>query len=216
MTRGTWLIVRHTKGFKRCVDNVMRRPIYRVVLSLTMIFAGLFGCALEPQQITIEPKFYVARENVGNQRPIRLRAVDARSKQELGSRGFNSGKSTLSVANDFIENVSVGGQQALRQLGFMVTEDSMAPVQFTIMVKQLDYEVSEAAVIYDISLNAKVEIAVSHKGRLFRAVYRTHSNNKFAAPPSLEKNHQLVNQVLSRALTNAFNDPELRAFLLIR
>lgn len=185
-------------------------------LFLIVVSVGLMGCALESQRVIIEPTFYVAQENIGNDRLVRLRTVDARDTQEIGSRGFNTKKSTISVANDFTVQISADSTHALQQLGFVVTEDSMAPVQFTVAVKQLDYKVSEAAVIYDISLNAEVLISVAHRGRLFRAVYRTHSNNKFAAPPALQKNQQLINQVLSRALTNAFNDPELRAFLLIR
>lgn len=192
--------------------------LMRFLTTYTTLFvlSGLSGCALEPQQVTVTPAFYVAGDPIGQQEPVFLRVIDARPNAIVGSRGYNPAKSAISVSNDFTSHIQVHAEKALKQLGFVVTEHRSAPLQLTVSVKKLDYRVASAAVIFDVYLNAEVAVTVADNGRFFRAAYRTNANNKFAAAPSAEKNEQLINQVLTRALSNAFNDEALRQFLAKR
>ena len=172
----------------------------------------LGGCAKSPQQVEVSPRITVSGSLAHVQKPISVRVYDERSGAKIGSRGgVYSETSTLSTGENFALSIRSAVELALRQMGLKVTDSEDTP-QFQVMVEQLKYTVPEGF-ISQVHLQAVVRVSVVNGDQTFTGRYRSDIKQKLVAAPSDQKNVELVNQVLNDALSRAFRDDELKAFL---
>ncbi len=184
------------------------------VLSVFIVSCGfLTGCALSPQQIDVSPKVSVTQQDRHFNGELHVNVIDNRSSPSLGSRGGVYSQ-TDKIVTDADTSLSIQSsvELALRQMGFTITDAESAPT-LTVYLDRLTYHVPDKAYITKIDLNAQVRVVVVSHGQKFNGNYESELSQRVFAAPSEDKNKALVNQVLSDALTRAFNDQGLKTFL---
>jgi uncharacterized lipoprotein len=176
-------------------------------------FSLLAACAYSPQQITINPIIDIAGEDYGNGRAVTIAVEDGREVKVLGSRGgVYKDTSTITVANSLTGAIARAAEAKLAVQGFN-TNDDTASTQLKIIVEELIYDVPEQSVGKKVSLTAVLKVIASSGNETYSGRYKSNSEQQTVVTPSMNRNQEMVNDLLSDTLTRLFSDPKLKAFL---
>ena len=181
-------------------------------LLLSVVLVTLAACAYSPQQITINPRIDIAGESYGNGRAISVLGEDGRENPVLGTRGgIYKDTSTITLSNDLVQAMVGAAKAKLATQGFNVNSDQ-PNATLTLVVDQLSYDVPDG-LPKTIDLKCALRVVAQSGGETYTGRYTTGSNLKTVMTPSMARNEELVNKLLSDTLVRAFSDPKLIAFL---
>lgn len=182
-------------------------------LVLTFVLIWVSACAYSPQQITLQPRIETGGESYGNGRSVAVSSVDERANPILGTRGgLYKETSVISIANDMNEAIVRATQAKLATQGFNVNS-SQSDANLTVVVEALSYDIPDQKVIKKVDLRCVIRIDVEAGNEHYTGRFRTSSEQQTVVSPGMERNEQMVNQLLSDTLARAFSDPKLKAFL---
>ena len=171
------------------------------------------ACAYSPQQITVKPVVDMTGENYGKGRSVSVSAEDARVNKTLGSRGgLYKETSIITIANDMPQAVANAARAKLATQGFNVNSDD-SNASLNVVIEELSYDVPEQSVVKKIDLKCVMRVEAKSGGESYTGRYRTTSEQQSMTTPNMERNQQMINQLLSDTLMRAFTDEKLKAFL---
>ncbi len=179
-----------------------------------LLCMALGGCALSPQTVDLYPEAKVSAQPADTHTPIQLQALDARPSVIVGSRGgVYAETSLISTAIDLPQRLRAAAAAALSLKGYDAIS-AQAPLQLRLYLDELSYQVPPGELVTQIDLNAGVRIVAERvDGQRFTGRYRASEQLKVAKAPGTERNQELLNAIISAALTRAFDDPRLYQFL---
>lgn len=180
---------------------------------LMMAVLLLGGCAMSPQLVEVNPRVALGAQQEKLSGRVNVTVYDDRTSRSLGSRGgVYSDTNRISTTDNFPLSVRSAVELALRQAGMVITDAAEAP-QFQVYVDTLSYRVPEGGYVNQVDLKAAVRVVVKNGAHRFNGRYSSDYTQKQMTLPSDEKNEELINKVLSDALSKAFYDQELARFL---
>ncbi|ERP86882.1 hypothetical protein Q670_04670 [Alcanivorax sp. P2S70] len=186
----------------------------RAVLLLTLS-AAFAGCALSPQSIDVQPVADVEAANIGQNKPVLVYAVDSRDQLAFGTRGgVYKETSLVQPANDVKTAVEEAVRKGLQTQGFNAFNPGEDATRLEVRLEQLDYVPEEGSVVNSVTLTLTLEGVASRGEITHTGTYRSSVKHDLPLTPSAKRNGEMVNAILSGAITRMLNDPEMQAFLV--
>ncbi len=188
----------------------------RLIVSCLMIATlTLTGCALSPQVIELTPKPAVAQQNVGNNAAVQITANDARGDDAFGTRGGIYGKTSLiRPASEIAPILLAATQKGLQAQGFNAYNPTGDAISLDVSLKQLSYVPEAGSVVNNVEVKALIEATARNAaGDEYIGRYMTGNNYEQPITPSANRNQEMLNEVLERALAKMLSDPKLLSFL---
>lgn len=175
----------------------------------------LFGCALSPQQISLQPEIVVEPRDYGHQHGIIVETVDKRANDILGVRGgVYKDTSIIQLENAFSKAITTEVMTTLTSWGFAPVEKSSQKLPlFTLSIDDIAYETNDRKVANKVTTTIKASLEVSWGSKRYTGQYSAAQSSTFVKTPSERANTKLVNSLASAVLQQVFDDPGLAAFL---
>ncbi len=196
------------------VTGMVRRLVFLKELFASLLLVGvLSGCALSPQNVTLAPDVKPAASSVKLSGPITVTVYDERLTPWLGTRGgvYND-SNRIGVANNLQDAVRTSVERALQELGMQTVSSSESP-QFQIYIDTLSYRVPTSSYVSKVDLKASVRVIAREGSEFYQGGYAAEDNRRVLKAPSDEENAQMINDILSKAIGRAFEDPGLMRFM---
>lgn len=192
----------------------MRMSGLRAVLMATMTLLALAGCALSPQQLTIQPVLPLDTDVWGRPVPLSVTAEDRREEPVLGSRGGVYGEtSTLTIRNDLGMAIVRAANGYLATQRFQINATERDATRLRIVVEELSYSTPDSRIGQETRLVAVLRAEAERGDERLAGRYRSEAEYRTITRPNAEHNTRWVNQLLSDTLQRMFADPRLREFL---
>lgn len=180
-----------------------------------LILAGgmlaLSACGIVPQNAVITPQVNVAKTASGGNSPVVLQVVDERPGTMIGNRAPMGAEVRLADVTPVIEP---------RIRDALVTND-FRPVGATeaaeraLKVEVRAVELKSAAGFFTGGYfpSAAFKVVATNKGQTFDRLYRAEQESRSVVVNAEDRNNRLLSEVVSKALSDLVNDPELMGFL---
>lgn len=180
----------------------------------TVLSVLLSACAYSPQQIIIDPAIDLKSENYGAGRPVNVSVEDVRENKVLGSRGGIYEKTSLiTIKNNLTEAIAGAARAKLATQGFNVNSDDQNAAAVKIKIEKLSYDLPKDSMMKKVSLESILSVEASMGGESYTGRYKTNSERQTVITPTMGRNQEMVNTLLSDTLVRLFSDPKLKAFL---
>jgi uncharacterized lipoprotein len=178
-----------------------------------MYLSLLSACAYSPQQITIDPLIASDNERYGGGREVVVSVEDSRAVKELGSRGGAYKETSLiTIDNNLADAIKRAAEEKLSAQGFNVNSSAGDAASVIITIEQLTYDVPEQSVGKKVMLEAGLKVNVAAGDESYAGTYKSASERQTVVTPSMEKNEEMINSLLSDTLLRLFSDPKLKDF----
>ncbi|GGX96237.1 lipoprotein [Litchfieldella qijiaojingensis] len=185
-------------------------------LWLLMALLLLTACT-SPHYLQPNPKVTADIPQAGGGQQVTVNVVDGRESEVLGTRsGAAMSTATITVyAHDLIPKLQAQAEQAVRQMGFTPTTESVeGRPSLTLTLTRLGYERGDSQPVLG---NARLEVVfrsvAKNDGYTYTGTYTSRREQSYAIRPNREDNTNMVNELLSDGLNRAFRDPELGRLL---
>jgi uncharacterized lipoprotein len=181
-----------------------------------VIIIALFStaCAYSPQQITVNPQVDMTAEDYGNGRAVNVVVEDSRANKSLGSRGgIYKDTSLITISNSLTDAITRAAEASLAVQGFTVNSNDPNAATIKIIVDELSYDVPEQSVGKKVLLAAVLKLEATASGESYSGKYKTNSDRQTVVTPTMGRNQNMINTLLSDTLNRLFSDPKLKAFL---
>ncbi len=186
----------------------MKNIIILIAVSL------LVACAYSPQQITINPDVDTSAEDYGRGRPVHVVVEDGRAVKELGSRGgVYKETSLITIGNSIVEAITGAAEARLAVQGFNTNSIDADTATVKIIIDTLSYDTLEQSVGKKVKLNAILKLEMTAGNEIYTGQYKSSTERQTVVTPSMERNEEMVNAILSSTLNRLFSDPKMKAFL---
>ncbi len=184
------------------------------IVAVLLALLGLGGCALSPQTVDLSPQAELKATTPINRQAIQLQALDARPSVIVGSRGGVYAESSLIRTDlELPAQLRAAAAAALSLKGFDASAERQ-PLSLRLYLDELSYRVPAGDYVTQVDLASTLRIVAERSdGQRFQGRYRATEQLRVAKAPSSGRNEELLNQVISAALTRAFDDPRLYQFL---
>ncbi|HVY05307.1 MAG TPA: YajG family lipoprotein [Burkholderiales bacterium] len=179
------------------------------------ILAMIQGCALQPQNVRIDPRFDLGREQTGDARTIGVAVSDARPTSKLGEVGDpNREMVDVSVSQDPSPAIYSRVSDALSGIGYKVAPyaEGVEP-SLKIEIASLKLESDKRAFDFLTTLHAEVAAQVENGRSHFERRYTINQSMNSAGPIYINDSTRLVNDAVSAALKDMLSDQQLLAAL---
>lgn len=183
-----------------------------LLLSLSAAFAG---CALSPQSIDIQPVASVKSTNIGQNQPVQVLAVDSRDQLAFGTRGgVYKETSLVQPANDVKTAIEGAVRQGLQEQGFNAFNPSAEATRLEVRLEQLDYVPEQGSVVNTVTISLMLIGEASRPEASYTGTYKSSIKHDLPMTPSANRNQEMINDILSAAITRMLEDPKMQNFLL--
>ena len=189
------------------------KSLLRISLVGALLLLG--GCALSPQQLTIQPMLPLNGDAWGRGVPLTVTGEDRRSDPVLGSRGGVYGEtSTLTISNDLGLALARAAKGYLATQGFQINHADSSAARLHIVVDELRYEAPDEKIGRETRIVAVLRAEATRGGDSLTGRYQSRAEYRSVTRPDAADNTRWINQLLAETLQRMFADPELRQFLL--
>ena len=191
------------------------KKIIRAGLPGLVLLAIVQGCTLTPQNLHLDPVIDVTGLPVTSDTLIGLYVTDSRSTKKLGEVG-DPNKEMLDVTldEDFTVLLTERLTQALETRGFSVVPDSGAMTRsIAVNINSLVLNSVKRPLDFETELKAEVSAAAHNSNEIYDRTYYVRTYRISAGPPYEKHSNQLVNDAVSKALTDMLNDDRLLEML---
>ncbi|MCK0155235.1 YajG family lipoprotein [Alcanivorax sp. S6407] len=186
----------------------------RAALLLTLS-AAFTGCALSPQSITVQPAAKVQTTNIGQNQPVMVLAVDSRDQLAFGTRGgVYKETSLVQPANDVKTAIEEAVRQGLQKQGFNAFNPGTDATSLEVRLEQLDYVPEQGSVVNSVTISLVLVGEASRPDVGYTGTYKSSIKHDLPITPSANRNQEMINEILSAAITRMLEDPKMQNFLL--
>jgi uncharacterized lipoprotein len=192
-------------------------PAQRLFLPLFAAAAiTLSGCAVQPQNIALDPPLQVAQSQAGQGKVVQLAVRDARPRKTLGMVGDLEGKyAPVSIDNDFSSTVYQRISAALQRQGFKVQPTpSNDDRRLDVEVREVEYQSLKEGLTYKTEGKAAIAAIARSGDSRYERIYRAGETRTSPTVPSAEQNTKAVNNVVAMTLEDMLNDDKMTAVLV--
>lgn len=195
----------------------MRSAKLTICLAWLMGILLLVGCAQSPHYLQVNPQVSENLPQAGSGQSVTVTVVDGRESSVLGTRsGAAMSSDTISVeAYSVIPKLQAQAEAALARMGFTpTTQAATGRPSLTLTLVQLSYaQADDRPLLEKANLLARLQAKVTNDRQTYTGTYTAKREQQYAVKPSRDSNTRMVNDLLSRALNRAFNDPEVGSLL---
>lgn len=185
----------------------------KVIIS-AVLSVLLSACAYSPQQINISPVIDLVSESYGAGRPVNISVEDARENKTLGSRGgIYEETSLITLKNSLTEAIASVTRAKLATQGFNVNSNDPDAAAVKIKIEKLSYDLPKDSIGKKVMLESILSVEASLGGENYTGRYKTNSERQTVITPTMGRNEEMINTLLSDTLVRLFSDPKLKAFL---
>ena len=176
----------------------------------------LSACALSPQTVIVNPELStVTASTASSDSRLSLEVADPRASTIIGQRG-GVYKTTSDIRTD--ANMTSSLRQKLAaafiNIGYeVVPAEASAKARLLVEVVELKYTANEEELINNIETKVVIRATCQKGSEQYASTYRVTHNKEVIKAPSEEKNAELVNGVIAKALDKLLSDEELIAFI---
>ncbi|HKQ26666.1 MAG TPA: YajG family lipoprotein [Burkholderiales bacterium] len=185
------------------------------VVAVFGVVATILGCALQPQNLRIDPPVKVTESAIGNSKIIGLEVSDARTDKKLGEVGDPNTKMVdVSVEEDPSPAVYERLQEALGKLGFSVAPHSDATERtLQVQIRSLELKSVKTPFTFETELRAALGAHAANGPEYYDRQFNVRTRRDGAAPPFEKDSNLLVNTAVSQALEDMLADDQLLELL---
>lgn len=186
----------------------------RRVLVVALLGLAAGSCAREPQVVFISPELAGPPDRIAQQPRVDLAVRDGRATPVIGSRGGTIDElATIKTKGDITPALAAEIAEELVEQGYVVVSPGdAADVKLVITLEDLTYETG-GSVLTEIKVSATVGVESTKGDRTMTSRYRANHREEFATAPGKEKNSELINMIVGKALDRMLADEELREFM---
>ncbi len=183
-----------------------------IILIATVI---LSGCAFTPENITLNPKVNLKKQNLGQGKKVEVQVIDERNDSTLGGRISDMGPTAkIAVASNIKKTVIKVVNRALLAYGFQPTKGNNAKSRrLVVRVIALDYRSRAGFWSAGIRINSTIEGAAYNHGLNYDKVYRYTNVHRILFTPTTKSDTKHINIAFSKSLNKLVNDQKLFKFL---
>lgn len=182
-----------------------------LLLTLSATFAG---CALSPQSINVQPVAKVQTTNIGHNQSVQVIAVDSRNQLAFGTRGgVYKETSLVQPANDVKAAVEEAVRKGLQQQGFNAFNPDQNASRLEVRLEQLDYVPEQGNVVNTVTVSLILIGEASRPEAAYTGTYKSSIKHDLPITPSANRNQEMINDILSGAITRMLEDPKMQSFL---
>ncbi|WNK19281.1 YajG family lipoprotein [Halomonas piscis] len=189
------------------------------LLSITLLCTGLWlsGCS-SPQYLEVTPERSAPVAQVGNGQEVAVFAQDGRDSDVIGQRsggGMSNSRITVS-SHTLIPKLQREAERAVRDMGFTpVSQQAEGRPTLTLELARLNYARADGANpgLDEARLEGVLRAVARNDGTTYTGTYTSSRTQEYALKPGADKNTEMLNALLGKALDRAFNDGELGALL---
>jgi uncharacterized lipoprotein YajG len=187
------------------------KTITRLGLPVLALLLLVQGCTLKPQYLHLDPEIDVADKPVTSETLIGLSVSDARSTKKLGEVGDpNKGMVDVTLDEDFTKAVYARISAALEHNGFSVVPASGAMTRsLLVRLDSLVLNSVKRPLDFETELKAEVSAVAYNANEKYDRAYYVRTYKLTAAPPYERDSNRLVNDAVSKALSDMLNDNSL-------
>lgn len=182
----------------------------------TILCLLLSGCALSPQTVIIDPELTTVTQGPDTKDlRLSLEVADARTTDIIGQRG-GVYKTTSDIRTDPAMTATLRRKiaAALGNLGYqVVSPDEAARARLLVEIAELGYVAHQEKLIDTIETRVVVRATCRKGSEQYGSTYRVTHKKEVIKAPDEEKNEELVNNVIAKALDKMLSDEELIAFI---
>ena len=185
----------------------------RAVL-LLILSAAFTGCALSPQSIDVQPAADVETTNLGQNRAVQVYAIDSRDQAAFGTRGgVYKETSLVQPANDVKTAIADAVRQGLQKQGYNAFNPGPDATRLEVRLERLDYVPEEGSVVNSVDLSLTLMGVASRSEVSYTGTYKSGVTHELPLTPSANRNQEMINEILSGAITRMLEDPKMQHFL---
>lgn len=188
----------------------------KIIIPLFGALVFATGCAVSPQQITVEPRSDATFSGTGAGTTVNLVVQDNRGTSALGSLGGTYPEtSMLTTSNDVAADLNALLRQKLSAAGYVITPNN-ANFNLVVSLNELSYEYGTAAVVArEVQTVAEIAFrAENASGTSYReGRFRTPRSFPRATRPTPEENKEFLEEVLSETIDRLLSHQQLVDFL---
>lgn len=181
------------------------------------VAAGLSGCVLAPQTISLNENANVTPVGMMASRDALVRVVDKRDTGDdvIGHRGGRLPENSPLLASRPVSDALTSRlQSSLKSLGFG-DMSGMDPLKVQLDIRKFSYECNEGVVVNKCTVRMDFMVTVLDGEKTFTKPYQTYETRSLAASPVAEYNQKWVNEVLDNLWNHMFTDAELLGALQV-
>ena len=187
------------------------KTITRLGLPVLMLLALNQGCTLKPQYLHLDPTIDVTGAAVTSDTLIGLSVRDARPTKKLGEVGDpNKEMMDVTLNEDFTALLSARMTEALEKRGFSVVPESGAMTRsLAVQINNLVLNSVKRPLDFETELKAEVSAEAHNSNEKYDRAYYVSTYKITAGPPFEKHSNLMVNDAVSKALTDMLNDDRL-------
>lgn len=194
----------------------MKRTYQIALPGLALLALLMQGCTLKTQNLHLDPSIDAAVQPITSDALIGLVVVDARSVKKLGEVGVPY-KEMVDVVldEDFTALVRDRLEVVLESRGFDVVPGSGAMTRsITVAINSLVLNSVKRPFDFETELSAEVFASAGNADATFDRTYYVSTRKTTAGPPYQRDSNELVNDAVSKALSDMVNDDSLMEMLV--
>jgi uncharacterized lipoprotein YajG len=198
-------------------EEVPLMLVQRLFLPLLAVAAvTVSGCAVQPQNIALDPPLQVAQSQAGQGKVVQLIVRDARPRKTLGMVGDLEGKyAPVSIDDDFSSTVYQRVSAALQRQGFKVQPTpSNDERKLDVEVREIEYQSLKDGLTYKTEGKAAIAALARSGDSRYERIYRAGETRSSPTVPGAEANVKAVNSVVAMTLEDMLNDDKMTAVLV--
>lgn len=183
----------------------------RYVMLICASLLIVAGCTLVPHKAVVTPEVTPARTVSGGNAEVTLDVVDERPGTMVGTRAAAGAEIRLAEVTPLVEPRV---KEALIANEFRPA-DRKATADRKLKVEIRAVEMKFAGGMWSAGHfpRAALKAVATNKGQVFERFYRAETESRAILVGQEEAINQMLSQVISKALTDLVNDPELMGFL---
>jgi uncharacterized lipoprotein YajG len=194
----------------------MKRTYQIALAGLALLALLIQGCTLKTQNLHLDPAIDAAVQPITSDTLIGLEVVDARPWKKLGEVGDpNKGMVDVVLDEDFTVLVRDRLEEVLESRGFDVVLGSGAMTRsLTVAINSLELNSVKRPFDFETELNAEVFASAGNADATYDRTYYVRIRKLTAGPPYERHSNELVNDAVSKALSDLVNDANLSEMLV--
>lgn len=190
---------------------------------LLFVFSGFAACT-NTHKISIKPELFIKPANIGKETKVNLKVIDGRPEFAIFNRdaapklGFSRSLNTVTIVPDSSISDSIYNEvrEGLKQLGFRPVRGEKAGRNIVVNVTQMQMFYQRKRVT-DIKVKTRIKTTIQmtaqNGSKQYKNIYKSKMDKSSKALGAKFKNEQFVNNGLSLALQQMFEDKKLWFFL---
>lgn len=186
----------------------MNSKSLKSLLLLASLFA-LTACNPDLLKYKLDPDFGSLEQLAGKSEIVAVKITDKRSNQPIPS-----GDIKLAAFEDEATVLNKRLIDQLKELDYkIINKPLLADLAVMMDINELDVSIQESTFKSTVKANSVFTLTIRRNGEEWRKIFRAARTQEVANPVNQNDATGVINQLLSKQLSNAFSDPALMEFL---